>query len=483
MFSRLLSRLGFVRKAPQIVTSRTRIYSTRVVRFVDRRPLLSFFFALGLIVALIVISHFLPQPKPAPTTPTEAKLVQTYHIGSAPRIMFQAQIKKTGVIKINALTAGVVNSIHKVEGDRIGRGDLLVSMGANYQGGNPLSVTRQIAQQQYKTAQETYPLQKEAIAKQRDIANKTDENSDQLREISSKSIAETQSSIDLNNLILTSLDQTINDPASTTAAVLAARQLRSQFLAANNQAQASIRNTQFTAAGDKPPAQIADLTRELTLKQLDIQEKQLDLSKEVSRLQVLVAQINESMYFPTAPFNGVVQRVLVKEGESVTPGTPLMIIAQNVEDDPISAIAFVSRDIAQRVSLYETSTLHFDDQTLDVLPSFVSTEAVQGTLYAVYFPIPDDFTGKVTDAGYITVDIPVGYPDTTTAAPFVPLDAVYQTRDKAYIYVVIDNKAKSKELNLGHVYGRFVEVESGIDAGDNIILDRTVIEGDSLKLQ
>jgi multidrug efflux pump subunit AcrA (membrane-fusion protein) len=197
---------------------------------------------------------------------------------------------------------------------------------------------------------------------------------------------------------------------------------------------------------------------------------------------LLVSQINESIYFPTAPFSGVVQRVLVKEGQSVSPGTPLMIIAQDLSDDPISAIAFVSRDIAQRVSLIETSTLHMDDYNFDVLPSFVSTEAVQGTLYAIYYPLPDYVSKHVTDAGFITVDVPIGYPDTTTTAPFIPLDAVYQTQDKAYIFVINNNKAEISEIKLGQVYGSFVEVVSGIRGGDRVILDRTIVQGDDVKL-
>lgn len=476
MFGFRKNTLKNFKKAP-VFTKLRRI----VLTFVDKKPLLSFFIILGILLALILASHLLPKAPIPPQAPKEAKLISTYHIGQAPRLTVQAQVKKTGVIKINALTGGVVNRIYKIEGGRVKKGDLLVSMGANYKGGNPLTVTRQIADVQYKNVLDTYPIQKDIIQKQRDLANKTDENSDQLRDINAKSISETQSLIDLNNQILNSLDQTIADPSSSAASVLSARQLRSQFLAANNQAQLSLRTTQYNTAGDKPPAQISDITREVTLKQLDIQEKQLNLNKEVSRLQLLVAQINESLYFPTAPFNGVVQRVLVKEGESVTPGTPLMIIAQNVEDDPISAIAFVSRDVAQRVSLLEPSTLHLDGLNFDVFPMFVSSEAVQGTLYAVYYPLPDSLSKKVTDTGFISVDIPVGYPDTSTAALFIPLDSIYQTQDKSYIYVVNNDQAEVREVNLGQVYGRYVEVISGINGGDSIILDRTVVQGDRVK--
>jgi multidrug efflux pump subunit AcrA (membrane-fusion protein) len=484
-----LSRPKFPKRITKVkdsIVTKSRIYRVRVVKYINRYPLRSFFIALGIVLVLIIISNLLPKPKTEITKQEVVKSVDVYRIGHAPKISVTAQIKKSGVIQINSLTPGVVSAIHVTEGSVVKKGTLLLEIASNYYGGNTASVSRQIAQKQYDLVNSIYPTQKELIQKQKDLANRSDENSDQLRDITSKSNDETNNLISQNETILATINIEIQelqvDPVGNRDDILSLQQLKSQYTASTNAARASLRSTQYQSDITKPPTSISDITREIALKQLDIQEKQLDMNKEISNLQLALARVSEGMYFPVAPFSGTVQRVFVKQFETVNPGTPLMILSQVAEEDPITAVAFVSKDIAQRVSIIEPSVLHIDNQTFDVYPSFVSTEAVQGSLYAVYYPIPDSFSFDLVNEGFITVDIPVGYPNTGFAAPFVPIDSIYQTRTNSYLYVVEGNIAKNREVSLGQVYGRFVEIESGLKTSDVVILNRNVIDGDKVTL-
>lgn len=478
----MLSKISYIKN---LLIFRTKSYSSRVVTFIDRKPLLSFFLVLIVLLGLIVASSFFVKKEEVITTAPTIKNVEIYSVGEVPRISVQAQIRKSGVIRINALASGVIHKLNKKEGDRVKKGERLLSMAANYSGSNPLSAQRQLAQAQYSNVLATYDIQKEALGKQKDIANKTDENSDQMRDINAKSISDTQALISMNQEIINTLDANITTLSQTPgneAAILSAKQLKTQFTASNNSAKAALLATQQSTGSDKPTAHLSDLTRELTLKQLEIQEKQLDLNKEVSRLQLTIARINESLYFPTAPFSGVIERVMVKEKESITAGTPVMVISQTKEEDPITAIAFVSYDIASRVSMFDSSTLRVGNKSFEAVPSYISSEAVQGPLYAIYYPIPDYLNVDLISDGFITVDIPVGYPNTTSLVPFVPIDAVYQTREKSYVFVVKDNKATVREVVLGQVFGRYVEILSDFDRGEQVILNRNVIEGDEVKI-
>lgn len=67
--------------------------------------------------------------------------------------------------------------------------------------------------------------------------------------------------------------------------------------------------------------------------------------------------------------------------------------------------------------------------------------------------------------------------------PFVPLDSVYQTVDSAYVYILKNGKAVSTKVDLGSVYGGYVEVLKGVTDGDHVILSRTVINGDSVRTE
>ena len=89
---------------------------------------------------------------------------------------------------------------------------------------------------------------------------------------------------------------------------------------------------------------------------------------------------------------------------------------------------------------------------------------------------------SLTDGSYVNVDIPVGYPDTLQTIPFVPIDSVFQTQEENIVYVVAGDKAVSRQIELGSVVGKYVEVTSGLTSGDQIILGRNVIEGDKVKI-
>ena len=451
---------------------------------IDRKPLTSFFAVLLLLFALIAAGSFLRKPKAITEIAVPAKTVSTYSIGSSPTIKVQAQIEKSGIIKIVALTPGVVSFVNVFEGQEVLKGTTLVGLSSNYQGGNAASVQRELAFATYKNTKDTYDLQKELIKKQREIADKTDANADQLRDITSKSLDETRSLLNLNQGIVSTLNTTLQDLESgnvggaNDAQILQTKQIISQFQSAVSQLQSGLRSAEFQAAGDKPPADLSNLSREAAQKQLDIQEKALSLSLEASSLSLKLAQILEATMYPAAPFDGVIERVYVTPGESVNPGTPLVVIhgAQTLK-----AIAKVPRDIAQKLSPIDIATITFDDTEYSSAPLYISTEATDGSLYSAIFNIPSDFQNSVSDNEYVIVELPVGMPSTTTSVPFIPIDAVYQSADESYVFIVKNGKAESKKVTLGPIVGSYVQVESGLLKNDEIILTRSVVNGKKKK--
>lgn len=489
----------------QYIQARSKLLYKKVTAFVDRRPLVTFFILLALLLALIALGNFLRQPnKEKKDTGAAVKTVDVYRIGSSPKVSLQAQVEKSGVITITALSGGVVQKINYEPGDHVVRGNVLVNLSTNYQGGNVFSAQREIAALQHENAKETLPLQKDLINKQREAANKSDENSDRLREISAKTISDTNAIISLNDDILTRLNEQLkeleshNPPVPTGAAptppstpedglndnaIIGVKGQQSQLMGANVELRNAVRNTEYSSGNDNPPARLSELTKEIALKQLEIQEKALDLNNELSRLSLQMAYITEALMYPSSPFSGTVQKVFVKFGEAVSPGTPLMVLSQDIEDDPIVAIAYAPREIAQKVSYGEPSILHIDNFKYEVYPSYITQDAVQGSLYAIYFPLPDNFSRFLTEKGYIRVDLPIGGFDTSATIPFIPIDVVYQTQEEAYIFVARQGQVESRTVKLGNIYGRFVQIESGLKDGDVVILDRNVIAGESVKIR
>src|SRR5688572_5596509 len=130
-FSRLISRIKSTdfRGRGQRINSNT-------TKFVKRRPMASFFIALGILFAAIVLNSLLT-PAPKTSEKTQAiKEVSVYKIGTAPKATFAAKVDKKGVIQIVAQTPGIVSNINAYEGQQVYRGNTLVSLSSNYQGGN-----------------------------------------------------------------------------------------------------------------------------------------------------------------------------------------------------------------------------------------------------------------------------------------------------------------------------------------------------------
>lgn len=454
--------------------------------YIQKKPFTSFFAVLGLFLLLMVIGNFLFSPKVTPlNTQLTPKNVKVYKLGSAPGVLYQGRIEKSGVVKIVAQMPGIVSSINVYEGQEISKGTTLLSLSTNYQGGNVLSLSRQIAQTQYQTTKETFDTQRDIIIKQRENANKNKENGDLLRQITIQSATDTQSLFDLNKTIVDSMSQSINNLESTNvggindAAILQGKQLLAQYQSAMTQTSSSFKNLQIQSSDNSNV--IANNSFQIALKQLDLQQKALEMSLEVSRLSYNIALVNEANMYPSTPFSGTVDRIFVKVGDNITSGTVLVSISGN--DQKAQVVVNVPENIAKNISFFEPSVLYIGGKGINIIPSYVSKDATNGALYSVIYQLDDSFAQNLTNLSYINVTIPIGVSDTTNITPFIPLDSVVQTQEEAYVYIVDSkNIARVKKIILGQIQGRYVEVLSGLPSNAQIILDRNVIEGDKISV-
>ncbi len=462
---------------------RRKSLTTKTTKYIKRRPMASFFIALVILLLVMILNTILtPKPKEA-NTASAAKEVAIYQIGKAPRATFSAKIDKKGVIQIVAQTPGIVSGINVVEGQVVTRGQNLVSLSSNYQGGNALSVSREIAATQYMNTKDTFDTQKGIIGNQREIADQSRESADEQRQITEQSITDTRRVIDLNASIIVSLETSLSALESSGGApdqILGLRQQIAQYRAGQAQLEAAQRQARFAADTNNPPTRLADLAHDLTLKQLDVQEKALRMGLEISKLQLQLAQISEATMYPAAPFDGVVEKVHVSYGQAVNPGTPLVTISSN--NQAATATVTVPYETAGKVSRIEESTFYIKGKKYNIMPEFVSNEATDGPLNSVIYALPDTLYSSVTDGQYIKVEIPIGNADSVSTIPYLPIDIVFQTQEGAYTYVAKNGKVVAKKVELGDIVGSNVAITAGLGSQDSVILDRNVIEGEKVKI-
>lgn len=462
-------------------------------KIVGRFPLIAFIIALIGLVAILVIGVRLRQPAIVTTEEEKSIAVKTYAVGETPELVVQARVDKAGVINIVALTGGVVKKIPVKAGQTVKSGAQLVQMANNYQGGNTASLARQSAQKSHQFLVDTFDTQKEVIQKNRELAEKAETLESELRAISRASIDDTKGLISLNEDIVRTVDDQIKLFESMNCCgifdyeILQLKNNKSQIQGGLISLRAGLRSTEYASNDSQEPAEIARLTKDVTIKQLDIQEKSLVLNKELSALSVKIARVNESMFFPTAPCGGVIERIHVKEGEHVSAGTVLISMVTN--DDTTSLIGLVPGDVAERVTPYGNVTIAKGDQELTGTINYVSQEPTDAGLHSILVSIPDGLGGEVWQDEVVKLHVALGSANLSTGLqPFVPIDAVYQTRNEAFVYVTQpgeDGKTRAtiRTLRLGEVFGDTVVVEDGLTNGDQVIVSRNVAAGNLVHLE
>jgi len=467
----------------KLLIIKNKIHFKKILLFIQNKPFTSFFAVLGIFFVLMLVGNLLFSPKATLEQNLNAsKQVQIYKLGSAPQVSFEGKVEKSGVVKIVAQMPGIVSSINVTEGQQIYQGTNILSLSTNYQGGNALALAAQIAQTQYQNTKDTFDQQKDLIQKQRDLANKSKDNAGAMQNIAAASATESANLVSFNQSILDELNQTLNSlPATNTAAIIQTQQYISQIQSANTQLDASTRSLQLQGAGDQPPAELASMQHDITMEQLDIQEKTLNMSLEISRLQYNLALVNEASMYPVSPFAGVVDSILVHIGDAVNPGDALANISGSTQH--VEIVVNAPENIAKNVSRIEPSVLQIGNQSVEMIPSYVSQDATNGTLYSIIYQLDDSLTSKLTNATYVNVNIPIGTGDTSNEVPYIPLDAVVQTQEEAFVYVADKkNVAQVKQISLGQIQGRYVEVLSGLPSEAQVILNRNVIQGDKVQI-
>lgn len=462
-----------------------KIYFKKIYLSIQKKPYTSFFTVLLIFLILMVLGNVLFSPKPeAQKNLTVPKIVQIYKIGRAPEVSFQGKIEKAGIVKIVAQVPGIVSNINVYEGQQIEIGTNILSLSTNYSGGNVMSLARQIAQDQYGNLKDTYDVQKDLLVRQREITNKNKDNSDKMREIVVQSTIDTQALFDLNKTIVDSIGANIANLESTNvggvndSAILQAKQQLSGFQSAMTQTSSAFKNLQIQSNSES--SDLVRLGYEVALKQLDIQEKALNMSLEISKLSYNMALVNEANMYPSTPFAGVVNKIFVHVGDNVNPGTVLANITGN--NQHVEIVVSVPENIAKNISTFQPSTLFIGEKNIQMMPTFITKDATSGVLYSVIYQLDDSFAANLTDSMYVNVKIPVGVADTTNIDPFIPLDSILQTQEEAYVYVVEKGVARVKKITLGQIQGRYVEVLSGLPKDVSLIIDRNVIEGDRVQI-
>ncbi len=207
--------------------------------------------------------------------------------------------------------------------------------------------------------------------------------------------------------------------------------------------------------------------------------EQAKASANAANLAVENARKNLQYVAPTAPISGVVSMKNAVNGQMISTGTVAYTIS-NI--DTVVASINVSENIINTLSIGDKVNVKINSlgTTVEGTITEINPVADQTSTYPIKIEIANaDHTikpGMFCEVEIIT--------DNVTDSISVPREAVLTNMDSKYVYVVENGVATVREVETGIDNGESIEIISGIDAGDQIIVEGQtyVSDGESVNI-
>jgi len=194
------------------------------------------------------------------------------------------------------------------------------------------------------------------------------------------------------------------------------------------------------------------------------------------KIEGLKEQLN--LYVIKAPFEGIVNNIVPKEGEIASPGFPFFTISNNSE---FKATAEIAEAYISKVKVGNPATLTF--------PDINETKATNLTVIGdIINPINRTFGVDVKlgasnkyKANMITYFKILDY--TNPKSIVIPINIIQNSTEGSYVYVAQDNKAVKRIIKVGQTYGNDAQIVGGLSAGEQVITVgfQELTDGQSIK--
>ena len=477
-------------KLPSGLTSRRKQMQQKTVKsyanfkqFVARRTwqVLGTLLLIGFLLILLV--RFTQKPETsesvAEVTPRN---VEVFVVGeNLARESFPGIIENRTTLTLVAQSAGPVKNIHVKEGEKINKGQTLVQQSTSYSGGNVSAVQTQSAAKSAQIAKTAWEGTKQTVDLQRKQADLNSENADELRKIAEKSISDTRTAIDTAENSAEILEDQIEAELAGTADPTVLQGLYGQlfsFQSSLASLRSNVRNLEYTSDTDSASHQLNQVAKDLVYKSTQLQVETSQLQYELARLQLQASRIQESLTRVQSPQSGTVERILIKEGQYVSPGTPVAIISGSKEY--VVEIALPG-EVATLIDTLQPALLQVGDEWHPQPINAVSSVPTQNKLFEVLISLGEFQAPGISEGDTVEVKLPLLQAHSVEIANLIPLDSVFITSQESYIFLEVDQHAMKKPVELGGIHGNWIEVTSELFQGDKVILNRRIIDDEPVQ--
>lgn len=181
-----------------------------------------------------------------------------------------------------------------------------------------------------------------------------------------------------------------------------------------------------------------------------------------------------------APISGEIYKRYVEVGSYVNPGAKLFDI---VDDSQLKATCFVTE--RQRLQLSEGQSVSvasevYPDRTLSGRISMVGNKANHALAFPVEVTLDKEGVDGLRPGMYVSVSF--GSSEETHGI-LIPRRAIIGSVKDAHVYVVEEGIAREQTITVGGLIGDRIEVLSGLESGDFVIVSGLINVSDGLPVK
>lgn len=245
---------------------------------------------------------------------------------------------------------------------------------------------------------------------------------------------------------------------------------------AGSQAQAAALDAQLFAARQtyerKHRLYEKQYISQAALEQASAEYKTAQAQTHAQQAEISIANVRADLHTIVAPYSGIIAEVSAEVGDMALPGKPLLTLydpekMRVVASVPESQISQLDRHADSRLEItgVTPSTRMISAQNLTILPT---ADAVSHQKQ-VRVTLPENLTG-VSPGMFARLALPITAAG-AAAQLLVPATAIMRRGELAVVYVVINGKAQLRQVRPGQRQGEFIELLSGVEAGEQVALN------------
>lgn len=199
--------------------------------------------------------------------------------------------------------------------------------------------------------------------------------------------------------------------------------------------------------------------------QTQFEDVTLNYQNTKTRLENVQLRLQDT--YIKAPISGIINNKYIETGSYITPGTKLFNI---VETESLELVVNVTESQALEVKEGEKVKVVADaipNQSIDGKVTYVGVKADKSLSYPVKIAINNDSDPAIKAGMFGTATFEKGQTATVLA---IPRAAIIGSLQSPQVYVITDQKAILTDITIGKTDGNTVEITSGLNPGEQVII-------------